>query len=422
MPNNRVIVNGLVYRKDCRILFDSHSNTVFKLDEIATEIVDGMAGGSTADEVAKSMADKYGVDQQVIRQDIKDFWESIFEIDSRSDTFEQEKDLQNLPEFPFNLELALTKACDLQCSFCHDSVLPSNSSHTHMPVESVKLLLRLYADAGLLRIRYSGGEPTLHPNFEEILAYGKQLGFYQVVFTNGQHLTEEALTRWKEMNVGEILISLHGSEVTHDTLTRKPGSYQKAIRAIVFTLSVGISVVVEMTLVQQNQREVFSTINAMKALGVKQFRLMRYVSRGTDDDIFSVNPSELPSLIDRLEQRYGGDDISIRFPCSQKFCLTDQCDLHATGSDSDVRKKYLIQNCFAGLNWGSISHSGALRLCPHSSKSLANVFDDPGALIRLWPTVIRSQVLRVLEQRSDKCNGCGAWGHCLGGCYLFSLE
>lgn len=290
-----------------------------------------------------------------------------------------------------------------------------------MSVEIVKSLLRLYADAGLLRIRYSGGEPTLHPDLEKILAYGKELELYQVIFTNGQHITAEALKRWREMNVGEILISLHGSEATHDGLTRRPGSYRKAVNAILLAASTDISAVVEMTLVRQNQQEIFDTINVVKALGVKQFRLMRYVPRGKDDETFSVNLGELSTLIDWIEEEYDENEISIRFPCSQKFCLSEQCDPDVADSISDVRKKYLVQNCFAGLNWGSISHSGTLRFCPHSLKALANVFEEPQALIELWPSVIRSQALKAVKQGAGRCSGCKAWGHCLGGCYLSNL-
>lgn len=419
---SKIVINGLIYRKDCKMLFDPLSNTVIKLDEIAAEIVDGMAEGKTSEEIAKSMSIRYNVDQQIIQEDIEEFWNNISNTDTDYGIFEQEKDLQDIPVFPFNLEMALTKACDLRCSFCHDAVLASINPHVHMPLEKVKSLLTLYANAGLLRIRYSGGEPTLHPNFEEILIYGKQLGLYQVVFTNGQHLTDKSATQWEEMNVGEVLISLHGPEEIHDALTRKNGSYRKAINAILSMLSAGINVVVEMTLVQHNRQKVFDTIDIVKALGVKQFRLMRYVSRGEDDDIFSVSSAELLSLIYEIEQRYGKDDISIRFPCSQKFCLTDRCNPHIADPDLDIRKKYLTQNCFAGLNWASISHSGELRTCPHSSKALANVFDNPQALINLWPTTIRNQVLKVLEKRAGECIGCKVWNNCLGGCYLSNLN
>ncbi|MDD5639373.1 MAG: PqqD family peptide modification chaperone [Candidatus Pacebacteria bacterium] len=422
MSINKVIINGLVYRKDCKILFDPISNAVFKLDEIATEIVDGMTEGRTANDVAKLMSDKYNVDQQVIRKDIEDFWDSIFEADVCSDISEQEKDLQNLPVFPFSLEIALTKVCDLRCSFCHDAVLSSGGSHVHMPLKTVKSMLGLYADAGLMRIRYSGGEPTLHPNFEEILAYGKQLELYQIVFTNGQHVTEKSIEYWKEMNVGEVLISLHGSEEIHDALTRKSGSHHKAVNAIILALSSGISVVVEMTLVQQNYQKIFDTIDAVKELGVNQFRIMRYVDRGKNDNIFSVSFNELRLLIGKIEQRYNKKNISIRFPCSQKFCLIDECSPYVTDFNSSVQKKYLVQNCFAGLTWASISHSGELRICPHSSKAIANVFDDPQVITKLWSTVMRGQVLRVLDQRADKCSGCKAWSNCLGGCYLSDLE
>ncbi len=422
MSTNRFIVRNLAYRKDCGILFDPRSNTVFKLDEIALEIVNGMTVGESVDEVASKMSKKYDIDFLLIKQDIEDFWESVTDVDSCSSNFEQEKGIQNTPKFPFNLEIALTKACNLQCVFCHDSVLSEKGSRAHLPFETIKSLLSEYANAGLLRVRYSGGEPTLHPNFSEILTYGRDLGLYQVVFTNGQHITEQALIFWKEMNVGEVLVSLHGLEKTHDKLTGKKGSYEKAIRAMGTMLLVDIDLVVEMTLTQQNIKEVFETIDTIKALGVKEFRLMRYVSRGKDDDIYSVSFLEMSSLIDKIEQCYGGESISIRFPCSQRFCLSEDYDLVNADSNMEIRSKYLTQNCFAGLNWGSISHDGKLRLCPHSKKSLADVSECPQTLIEMWPTLVGNQVKKVLKQRSKKCGTCTAWSYCLGGCYLSCLD
>lgn len=422
MGKNRALVHGLVYRKDCGILFDPRSGVVFQLDDIGREIVEISVNGKSADETASVMAKKYGVDFAIVRNDVSDFWGELKNGEIKPDLIELEKNSENMPDFPFNLEVALTRLCNLKCSFCHDSLLHEKGSDPHLPLAFVVSLLDEAAEAGLLRIRYSGGEPTLHPGFSEILSHGNNLGLYQIIFTNGLRIDQQTLSSWKRWNVQEVLISLHGGERVHDELTGAVGSYRKTLLAVEMVQASGIGLVVEMTLTRKNSAEIFSVIDTIGAMGVNEFRLMRYVARGEADDLFSFPVPALPPLLAEIDRRYGKSGITIRFPCSQKFCLSESNVPIGAGHDFKMAKKYLVQNCYAGVNWASISSDGKLRLCPHARHPFANLLSRRQPFEQVWKEKVLGSVRKNLSRRKNGCETCSAWSYCLGGCYLNDFE
>ena len=118
------------------------------------------------------------------------------------------------------------------------------------------------------------------------------------------------------------MVSLHGTEETHNMLTVKRNAYQRAISAIQNSLDVGLDVVVEMTLTGKNVQDVLNTIKIVKEMGGQEFRIMRYVPRGKSDNELNVSSDTISELIPQLDKLYGQKDIHIRFPCSPRFCLT----------------------------------------------------------------------------------------------------
>jgi len=84
---------------------------------------------------------------------------------------------------PILVEISLSNLCNMSCPYCfyknkHDS--------TQLQTGTVKRLLKDLAHIGVKAVSYTGGgEPTLHPNFDEIVEYAHELGLKQGLFTNG---------------------------------------------------------------------------------------------------------------------------------------------------------------------------------------------------------------------------------------------
>jgi MoaA/NifB/PqqE/SkfB family radical SAM enzyme len=88
------------------------------------------------------------------------------------------------------IEWNLGKRCNYDCSYCPSSIHDNNSEHTD--IEILKLTVdKLMLLGKPIRLSFTGGEPTVHPNFEELINYCKHVGVGWVsVTSNGTRQAE----------------------------------------------------------------------------------------------------------------------------------------------------------------------------------------------------------------------------------------
>lgn len=95
--------------------------------------------------------------------------------------------------FPY-LRLSLTEACNFQCSYCLPNGYHARKQDSFLTKSEINRLVRGFVDLGVWKIRLTGGEPTIRPDFigiaEELSAIG---GIKKLAFTtNGYKLPERA--------------------------------------------------------------------------------------------------------------------------------------------------------------------------------------------------------------------------------------
>ena len=80
-----------------------------------------------------------------------------------------------------NIRFYITEACNAKCPNCFNK---ENRNETYMDVDRFEELCLYFSKNGGTQIKIMGGEPTIHPNFEEIMRIA-QLRFPVVsLFTN----------------------------------------------------------------------------------------------------------------------------------------------------------------------------------------------------------------------------------------------
>ena len=90
------------------------------------------------------------------------------------------------PSSPVMAHISLINACNLTCSFC---CFANRKMTDKLSLQRVKLALDSFKKIGVKGIEFTGGgEPTLHPDFEEITQYAYGLGFSLGLCTNGATL------------------------------------------------------------------------------------------------------------------------------------------------------------------------------------------------------------------------------------------
>ncbi len=126
----------------------------------------------------------------------------------------------------------ITRVCNNRCAFCLDSDAQDGS---RIPSGEVEAEIDRGRRQGARRLILSGGEATIHPDFLDLIAHGKRVGYTHVqTITNGRMLAYPDLVR-RAITAGldEVTFSLHGhTAALHDALTGVPGSYDQTVAGI----------------------------------------------------------------------------------------------------------------------------------------------------------------------------------------------
>jgi len=135
---------------------------------------------------------------------------------------------------PPRLTVELTNTCNLHCSYClRDEDALHHDPAAFLPVD---LFARAAGEAkaamGIEHVMFTGGEPTLHRQFGDILAAAADLGLTCSFVTNGWHFERvwPLLVQHRD-TVTHVSFSFDGTtRETHDRWRGK-GSFDRAVRA-----------------------------------------------------------------------------------------------------------------------------------------------------------------------------------------------
>ncbi|KGF80429.1 pyrroloquinoline quinone biosynthesis protein PqqE [Massilia sp. JS1662] len=111
---------------------------------------------------------------------------------------------------PLWLLAELTYRCPLHCPFCYNPVDYAND-RTELTTEQWFDVMRQARQLGAAQLGFSGGEPLLRDDLEELVGEGRRLGFYTNLITSGIGLTESRLARMKELGLDHIQLSFQDS-------------------------------------------------------------------------------------------------------------------------------------------------------------------------------------------------------------------
>jgi len=92
------------------------------------------------------------------------------------------------PKIPLNVDVELSAVCNLECPFCFlQNKKYQKPEPAFMPTEVAVEVINEAAKLGVPALKFNWrGEPTLHPQFNEILMYASKKNFWDIIVnTNG---------------------------------------------------------------------------------------------------------------------------------------------------------------------------------------------------------------------------------------------
>lgn len=128
--------------------------------------------------------------------------------------------------------LKITRRCNNRCRFCCDRTFQDG----HLfPLPQALTLLEEGRERGLRKVVFSGGEPTVHPDFMAMLAAAGRLGYERIsVITNGRFFFyRKACRRAVKVGLTTAVITLLSDEAAvHDHLCGVDGAFEQSVTAV----------------------------------------------------------------------------------------------------------------------------------------------------------------------------------------------
>jgi radical SAM protein with 4Fe4S-binding SPASM domain len=135
-----------------------------------------------------------------------------------------------------HLDIELTERCENDCLHCYIN-RPAGDEQARkreMSASRIKSILSEAASLGCLSVRFTGGEPLLRTDFEEIYLFARKLGLRVTIFTNAAPINPrlaDLLASTPPLEPLEITVYGMTTE-TYESVTRTKGSFAKAMAGI----------------------------------------------------------------------------------------------------------------------------------------------------------------------------------------------
>ncbi len=158
------------------------------------------------------------------------------------------------------LDVELTERCNNDCIHCCIN-RPANDAVARareMTTEQIENFLRQAVDLGCLQVRFTGGEPLLRPDFQELYICARRLGLKVLLFTNACLITPALADLFRQMPpLVEIEITVYGMhKESYEAVSRCPGSFAQFQRGINLLLERNVPLVVKWVMLPQSRHEV----------------------------------------------------------------------------------------------------------------------------------------------------------------------
>jgi MoaA/NifB/PqqE/SkfB family radical SAM enzyme len=180
---------------------------------------------------------------------------------------------------PVRVYVELTRRCNLACRHCFVS------SHPALPLgmdtATIMAMLDDMKQARVINVRFTGGEVTVRPDWYEILAYAKELGFVVALNTNGVFADPDGtIAKIASLGLEQLTVSLDGLEAAHDHYRGK-GAFRKTVDALAEIRRQGIHTRITTTLTRRNVADIPGLVDlARQHVDVINFVCLRPVGRG----------------------------------------------------------------------------------------------------------------------------------------------
>lgn len=164
--------------------------------------------------------------------------------------------------------------CNSTCMHCYHRF----SSRRMKTLESMKAEVDTMIERGANHVQITGGEPTLHSDFIELINYIKSKDVMCSSITNGFLLANELFVEKIKGNIDYFLMSIHGgNDETWSKITNVKNAWKKTVQALDNLTNSGIEVHVNFTVMKPNYKQIPELVEFLSGYSnVKRFNMITF--------------------------------------------------------------------------------------------------------------------------------------------------
>ncbi|MBF8278098.1 MAG: radical protein [Candidatus Brocadiaceae bacterium] len=172
--------------------------------------------------------------------------------------------------FPRRIYFQLTRYCNLACPTCF---IKAGKDGSHVPTDALMDVAEFMGRNGLIEVRLTGGEPTLHPDFFDILHKFQDENVYVSVATNGV-LSQRTLDRLCEEKNLWVICSIDGDRKTHNKY--RPDTFDGIVRNLSYLKSKNPETRLRLTtvLTRENKEQMYEVGKLTKSLDAESVTII----------------------------------------------------------------------------------------------------------------------------------------------------
>ncbi len=310
----------------------------------------------------------------------------------------------------------ITGGCNLACQHCwiSPSFEKDGGSGECLDFDLYKIAIDEGIPLGLKQIKFTGGEPLLHPDFVKMADHATGKGIRTWMETNGTLLTSEIAFYLKDKtSLDFISVSLDGALAsTNDSFRNVKGSFDLATRGIEFLVKAGYKPQIIMSLFNGNFKEIEAMVKIAigSGCGSLKFNIIQSSGRGEklvkDEKLLSIHELiDLGHWIENDLQKKYSIPLFFSWPMAFHSIRRLQKDKGA--------------NCNLFNILGVLS-SGEIALCGIGNQEKKLVFGQLGEdeISEIWKKNLGLRRLRKIIpiELEGVCRQCMFKNRCLGSC------
>lgn len=409
-------------------------NTLTTLNKTAGEVLEFIEEGHSPKEIVTLMQKKYpevapskiSTDVQRILKQFEN-WQLIVPDDADEKSLSKRlpissKAVEHLRKYfnnelsaPMRVSLNITMECQAHCLHCYASSprpLPNE-----LTTAELKALIDEIVAMGVFNITFSGGEPTLRKDLEELISYTADQSLKPVLITNGALLDKKMIERLTAAGLLGIQISLDGATAeVHDHFRGLPGLFDHLMEVIPEIVESPIELQVAYTITKANMHHVTRVMELAEKMHMGRLAIMNVLNTGR----MKEHAEYLPTLDDyacilkqMVEKEKELDNTYIFYPevpsAIFKEVLGEQSYLNLISAGK-------IGPCVAGITQCAVNPDGSVIPCDASMGiSVGNVREQN--LAEIWRTSPVLKHLRAVSKKEqDPCKKCPEQNICIAGC------